>query len=98
NPNYGISVKADFLRAKQLLGMSTPGQTNKILTKHFNRWVSAKSAYYDLRKWMDAADKNLKLSDFEGEECWLGIDLASKVDLNAVVPVFRREIDGITHF
>ncbi len=88
NPNYGISVKADFLRAKQLLGMSTPGQTNKILTKHFNRWVSAKSAYYDLRKWMDAADKNLKLSDFEGEECWLGIDLASKVDLNAVVPVF----------
>ncbi|MGH2282581.1 hypothetical protein ACQ1ZH_14680, partial [Enterococcus faecalis] len=29
---------------------------------------------------------------------WLGIDLASKVDLNAVVPVFRREIDGITHF
>lgn len=24
NPNYGISVKADFLRAKQLLGMSTP--------------------------------------------------------------------------
>lgn len=98
NPNYGISVKADFLRAKQLLGMSTPGQTNKILTKHFNRWVSAKSAYYDLRKWMDAADKTLKLSDFEGEECWLGIDLASKVDLNAVVPVFRREIDGITHF
>ncbi len=30
---------------------------------------------------MDAADKTLKLSDFEGEECWLGIDLASKVDL-----------------
>jgi hypothetical protein len=28
---------------------------------------------------MDAADKNLKLSDFEGEECWLGIDLASKL-------------------
>lgn len=29
NPNYGISVKADFLRAKQLLGMSTPGRQTR---------------------------------------------------------------------
>ncbi|HAT2743916.1 TPA: DUF1983 domain-containing protein [Citrobacter farmeri] len=98
NPNYGISVKEHFLRAKQLLAISNPSQTNKILTKHFNRWVSAKTVFYDLQKWMTAADKSLKLSDFADEECWLGIDLASKVDLNAVVPVFRRDIEGITHF
>lgn len=98
NPNFGISVKEHFLRAKQLLGISNPSQTNKILTKHFNRWVSAKTVFYDLQKWMAAADNSLKLSDFADEDCWLGIDLASKVDLNAVVPVFRREVDGITHF
>ncbi|QLO37318.1 terminase large subunit [Klebsiella sp. RHBSTW-00484] len=98
NPNYGISVKENFLRAKQLLAISNPSQTNKILTKHFNRWVSAKTVFYDLQKWMAAADKSLKLSDFADEECWLGIDLASKVDLNAVIPVFRRDIEGITHF
>lgn len=98
NPNYGISVKEHFLRAKQLLAISNPSQTNKILTKHFNRWVSAKTVFYDLQKWMAAADKSLKLSDFADEECWLGIDLASKVDLNAVIPVFRRDIEGITHF
>ncbi|WP_204578183.1 terminase large subunit [Citrobacter cronae] len=98
NPNFGISVKEHFLRAKQLLGISNPSQTNKILTKHFNRWVSARTVFYDLQKWMAAADNSLKLSDFADEDCWLGIDLASKVDLNAVVPVFRREVDGITHF
>ncbi|EBU3626892.1 TPA: phage portal protein [Salmonella enterica subsp. houtenae] len=52
NPNYNISVKEGFLKAKQLLAMSTPGQTNKILTKHFNKWVSSKAAYYNLQKWM----------------------------------------------
>ncbi|AXD28460.1 terminase large subunit [Salmonella enterica] len=98
NPNYNISVKEGFLKAKQLLAMSTPGQTNKILTKHFNKWVSSKAAYYNLQKWMAAADKTLRLSDFAGEECYLGIDLASKLDLNAVVPVFRREIDGLSHY
>lgn len=54
NPNYDISVKGDFLRAKQLLAMSTPSQTNKILTKHFNKWVSSKAAFYNLQKWMYA--------------------------------------------
>ena len=98
NPNYGVSIKESFLRAKQLLAMSTPSQTNKILTKHFNKWVSAKTAFYNLQKWMSAADKSLKLSDFVDDECILGIDLASKLDLNAVVPVFRREINGLAHF
>ncbi|EJU5353160.1 terminase large subunit, partial [Salmonella enterica] len=66
--------------------------------KYFNKWVSSKAAYYNLQKWMAAADKTLRLSDFAGEECYLGIDLASKLDLNAVVPVFRREIDGLSHY
>jgi hypothetical protein len=35
--------------------MSTPSQTNKILTKHFNKWVSSKngilqSAKVDVRR------------------------------------------------
>lgn len=36
NPNYGVSVKAEYLIAKQELGITTPSQTNKIKTKHFN--------------------------------------------------------------
>ncbi|MDI7390304.1 terminase large subunit domain-containing protein [Cronobacter dublinensis] len=98
NPNFGVSIKPEFLRAKQELAKSTPSQTNKILTKHFNLWVSSKAAYYNLQKWHEAADPSLTLADFEGEPCYLGIDLASKLDLNAVVPVFMREIDGVRHF
>ncbi|HII1671947.1 TPA: terminase large subunit [Salmonella enterica] len=98
NPNYGISIKPGFLAAKREIAISTPAQTNKILTKHYNLWVTSKESFYNLEKWAAAADPTLSLSQFVGEECYLGIDLASKLDLNAVIPVFKREIDGIEHF
>ncbi|EBM1967285.1 terminase large subunit [Salmonella enterica] len=98
NPNYGVSLKPGFLAAKQEIAKSTPSQTNKILTKHFNLWVSSKESYYNLEKWNAAADKSLTLEMFKGESCYLGIDLANKLDLNAVVPIFKREINGVIHF
>ncbi|MDC9623662.1 terminase large subunit [Xenorhabdus sp. XENO-7] len=98
NPNYGVSIKADRLLAQQQLALSTPSQTNKIKTKHFNLWVSAKSAYYNMEKWKAAENKTLKLSDFGGEACYLGIDLATKLDLSCACPIFVREIDGRKHF
>ncbi|AOR64855.1 terminase large subunit [Pectobacterium wasabiae] len=98
NPNMGISVEEDYLLAQQRLAIDVPSQTNKIKTKHFNLWVSAKSAYFNLEKWKACADTSLKISDFYGEESHLGIDLASKLDLNCVCPVFTREIEGRTHY
>ncbi|CQJ43546.1 terminase large subunit [Yersinia enterocolitica] len=98
NPNMGVSIEPDFLRAKQQLAISTPSQTNKIKTKHFNIWVTAKSAYYNMEKWKDATDKSLTLEQFNGEECYLGIDLASKLDLNCACPIFMREINGRKHY
>lgn len=98
NPNIGVSVKNDYLIAQQTLAINVPSQTNKIKTKHFNLWVSAKSAYYNLEKWKACADTSLKIEDFYGEDCDLGIDLASKLDLNCVCPVFKRVIDGRIHY
>ncbi|HGJ5869477.1 terminase large subunit [Arsenophonus nasoniae] len=98
NPNYGISVKAEYLIAKQELGINTPSQTNKIKTKHFNLWVSAKSAYYNMQHWRKAEDKQLTLADFYGQPCYLGIDLATKLDLNCVAPIFIRDIEGKRHY
>ncbi|XBS71150.1 terminase TerL endonuclease subunit [Acerihabitans sp. KWT182] len=98
NPNMGVSVDEDYLRAQQQLAISVPSQTNKIKTKHFNLWVSAKSAYFNLEKWKKCADSSLKIEDFYGEECHVGIDLASKLDLNCACPVFTRIIEGKLHY
>lgn len=98
NPNIGVSVKREFLLGKQQLGISTPSQTNKIKVKHFNLWVTAKTAYYNMEHWKAAEDKTLRLEDFRGESCYVGVDLASKVDLCCACPVFWREINGKTHY
>ncbi|AKJ41545.1 terminase large subunit [Pragia fontium] len=98
NPNIGVSLEVDYLLAQQRLAINVPSQTNKIKTKHFNIWVSGKSTYFNLEKWKACGDPTLKLQDFYGEECWPGIDLASKLDLNCVCPVFKKVIKGRTHY
>ncbi len=98
NPNCGVSVNHEYLIAKQELGITTPSQTNKVKTKHFNIWVTAKSAFYNMEHWRQAEDKRLKIEDFYGQDAYLGIDLAAKLDLNCVAPVFLREINGKKHY
>lgn len=98
NPNYGVSVNGDYLRAQIQQAISTPSQTNKIKTKHLNLWVSAKETFFNMERWRACEDASLTLDDFRGESAYLGIDMATKLDLTAAVPVFRREIDGKIHF
>lgn len=45
----------------------------------------------DMLRWEECADPEMNLSEFEGEPCWVGIDLAEKKDFAAVVLVFWRE-------
>ena len=41
-----------------------------------------------MRAWREAADPSLALEDFEGQDCHLGLDLASRTDLAALALVF----------
>ncbi len=98
NPNLGVSVFYEDLVEKLHLAKTVPRMTNDIKTKHLNMWVSGKTAFFNMDHWAKAEDKNLKISDFAGEECHLGLDLAAKLDLNSGIPVFTREIEGKQHF
>ena len=57
-------------------------------TRHLNLWVGADEALFSMRAWREAADPSLALEDFEGQDCHLGLDLASRTDLAAVALVF----------
>jgi phage terminase large subunit-like protein len=98
NPNWGVSVMPEVLLPLQSKAMSMPSAANNFKTKHLNEWVNADSAWLDMRSWDACADFNLDLQDFEGEPVWIGLDLASKVDIAAKLMVFRRVIDGKEHF
>lgn len=97
NPNLGVSIYEDFLRARHKEAMSNPARKPIILTKHLDQWQNAGQAWMDMLKWGACADEALNLSDFYGQECWIGLDLANKIDIAALRVVFRSG-DGYAGF
>ena len=95
NPNWGISVRPEVLLPLQAKAMQLPSAVNNFKTKHLNEWVNADSSWMDMRAWDRCANPSLTLAAYAGQPCWIGLDLASKVDIAALVLVFTHlEIDG----
>ncbi len=93
NPNYGVSVDSDFLAAQQRDAINNPRKQGHFKTKHLNMWVQARDAFINMQRWAECQIEGLALSDYEGRECFLGMDLASKIDLTALELLFP-EPDG----
>lgn len=98
NPNYGISVDADFLKLQQRDAVSDPRKQNTFKTKHLNIWVAAASPWVNLYNLQQCGDTSLTLQSFKGEESVIGLDLASTTDIASKVNIFRRNIDGMDHY
>lgn len=98
NPNFDISVYGDYLESQQKQAINNPRFTNKFKTKHLNVWVSAKESFFNMVSWENCRDDSLTLDDFAGEDVVLGLDMARKLDMNSLVPVFTRIIDGKRHY
>ncbi|MCL6471174.1 MAG: terminase large subunit, partial [Ralstonia sp.] len=95
NPNWGISVQPDVLVPLQAKAMQLPSAVNNFKTKHLNEWVNADTAWMDMRAWDRCADAALDLDTFAGQPCWIGLDLASKTDIAALMLLFAHpEIEG----
>src|SRR6185312_10082685 len=78
----------DAVRAIMRQARSNSAQEAAARTRHLNIWVGADEALFSLRAWQEATDTSLSLDDFEGQECHLGLDLASRTDLAAMALVF----------
>ncbi|WP_245445118.1 terminase large subunit [Pseudaminobacter soli (ex Li et al. 2025)] len=91
NPNYDVSVKGEFLRARQRDAKQNPRKLGVFKTKHLNMWVQARNAYFDVQRWRESADPRLKLEDFRGKPCRIGLDLASTIDIAAMELTFEHE-------
>lgn len=91
NPNLGVSVKREALEAACRKALAQPSAVNNFLTKHLNIWVNSATAWMDMQGWEKCGDKDLKLEDFAGEKCWIGMDLAEKRDFAVLCLVFERD-------
>ncbi|WP_449413206.1 terminase large subunit [Pandoraea soli] len=95
NPNWGVSVRPEVLLPLQAKAMQLPSAVNNFKTKHLNEWVNADTAWMDMRAWERCAQPALDIDAFAGKPCWIGLDLASKTDVAALVLMFvHPEIEG----
>ena len=98
NPNYDVSVQGEFLLAQQRDAINNPRKQGHFKTKHLNLWVQARDAFINMQRWAECADPSLKLSDFDGRDCFIGLDLASKVDIAALELLFPNADGSFTRF
>lgn len=98
NPNYGVSVDAEFLLSQQRQAMANTVQQNRFKTKHLNVWCSVLSGWMNMQQWAMAADPLLDEDELAGEDCYFALDLASKSDLCSEQRLYRKTSHGKTHF
>ena len=92
NPNYGVSVDAEFLQGQQREALGDPRKQNTFKTKHLNVWVGAASPWVNLAK-LQKLDDAPPIEQMAGLSCWPGLDLASKVDIASRVMLFYEDRD-----
>ena len=97
NPNLGVSVFEESLLAEQKRAIANPREQATYKTKHCNIWVTGASPYFNAELW-NKLDDAPEIADFEGEPCVIGVDLAAKLDIAAVVRAFTRKVDGQDHY
>lgn len=88
NPNWGVSVRPEVVLPLQQKAMQLPSATNNFKTKHLNEWVNADVAWMDMQSWDKCGNPALSIDDFAGQPCYIGLDLASKTDIAALVALF----------
>lgn len=98
NPNMGVSVFEDYLISQQQRAIKNASFANTFKTKHLNVWVSAKTAFFNLEAWRSCEDKTLDITKLRGLDAVAACDMASKLDLTAMVPLYWRDIEGRRHY
>jgi phage terminase large subunit-like protein len=92
NPNYGVSVNPEDLAAKVLKAKGIPSAAATYKQKHLNLLVNASNPCLSVDGWRKGQNRTLTreawLAELEHQSCWVGIDLASKIDLCAMSFVF----------
>ncbi len=100
NPSLGFAVNIQALRGEYVRAKQSAVNRKDFLTKFLNVFVNTNdSPYLDLlHMQMTCARKDLNIKDFVGRKCYIGLDLAQKIDLAALSIIFPEDDGGVTIF
>jgi phage terminase large subunit-like protein len=89
NPLLGVTITEQYLADVAAQARAIPGKANGIRRLHFCQWTDAESAWIAREIWEACEDPAMTLDEFEGQECWIGLDLGATKDMTARAMVFR---------
>jgi phage terminase large subunit-like protein len=87
NPNYGISVKPDFLNKEIRKALANPQEQAKVRRLYLGQKVGAEGRYIPKAAW-DACARTIDEAELRTRPCYFGLDISSKVDLTALVLIW----------
>ena len=91
NPHWGVSVEPDDMRKLAAKAQQMPSAAAEFKQKRLNLWVNATAPCLSVEGWrkgQTTAKREAFEASLKGRSCWVGIDLASKIDLCALSLVF----------
>jgi len=97
NPCLGISVSYEYLENELKQALAINSAKANFLTKFMNIFVNSSTSWLDIGK-VKACQHKLDLDDYKGKKCYIGLDLAQKIDLTDICLVFPNDIGGIDIF
>ena len=90
NPNLGVSLKLDYLRAEAEMAKLTPAYQNTFRRLHLNQWTQQETRWIPMEAW-DACGGAVNAKLLEGAQCYGGLDLANTSDIASLVLCFPSE-------
>lgn len=98
NPNIGVSISREWLLNQLDDAKRKASKQNTFRCKHLNQWVGAGTSWLNMLDWQSCGDSQLSINDFKETGCIVAVDLASKVDIAALIYLFLNVIDGLPHY
>mgnify|MGYP003673056137 FL=1 len=88
NPHYGVSVNPDDMRSLCRKAKAMPSAAAAFKQKRLNLWVNAYQPWLSMEGWERGNAEPIDIDTLEHAQCYVGIDLASQIDLCAMTFVF----------
>lgn len=94
---YYVPRMMSYLKGELKAALEDPDKMRNFMTKNMNIWVEFKAeGYMEISRWKRC--KTDIIPDLVGKDCYIGVDLSSKIDLASVGFEFPLNIDGVVKY
>jgi phage terminase large subunit-like protein len=98
NPSWGVTVDPIGFQAIAHQAKQSPAHEAAFLTMHLNQWVQTNAALFSVSTLRENCASDIKLEDFAGQDCYVGLDLAYRLDMCGLGLTFPKWQNGKLHY